>query len=250
MYLKNNTKGRRRQYLYIDDLLTFTPPATVAGNSGAAIKIWMAVIHRARLEGSNTVQIGTEICKQFGITTRKAKDSGLRLWERVGVFRVERPTGKNPAVTIAYKLGIEKCRCRLTRNQVERMEGEHGNVTIFNEGEHFTARAVSKADQKKLEAACSSGEPMDVDLIDYGSGWLIKKIHPPSAEWKPARIEIHTSATAHGSEAGGGGGQPLAQPQATAAPDSEAWFMTNYAISHAPLPTLPTQTMEPVTAGP
>jgi hypothetical protein len=250
MYLKNNTTTRRRQYLHIDNLRALTSAATIAGNSAAALKIWLAVMHRARLEGTNTVQLGTEICRQFGITTRKAKDSGLRFWERVGVFSVERPLGKNPIVTIISKLGGLQQRCRITRNQVARMEGKSGNLTIFNEGEHLASRAVSKSDQKKLEAACLSGKELDVDLVDYGSGWLIEKIHPPSAHWQKPRKEIIMSATAHGSEAGGGGGQPLAQPQATAAPDSEAWFVTNYAISHAPLPTLPTQTVEPVTAAP
>jgi hypothetical protein len=130
------------------------------------------------------------------------------------------------------------------------IRGESRNIVIFNEGEHFASRIVSRADQKKLEAACSSGKEMDVDLVDYGSGWLIAKIHPPSKNWQKPHIETITSTTTQVSEAGGGGGQPLAQPQATAAPDSEAWFATNYAISHAPLPALTTQALEPATTEP
>jgi hypothetical protein len=250
MYLNNNTKGRRPQYLHFDNLQALTAAATMAGNSCAALKMWMAVTHRSRIEGNNTVRVGTALCRQFGIVTRKAKDSGLRFWERRGVFSVDRPIGKNPIVTIMCKLRGPLRRRRITRNQVERMVGKLGNIVIFNEGEEATSRAVRQTDQEILEAACRSGAEVDAEVVDYGSGWLIEKIHPPSAHWQKPHIEIVPSASAFGSEAGGGGGQPLAQPQATAAHDSEAWFVTNYAISHAPLPTLPTQTMEPVTAEP
>lgn len=249
MYLKKNNKVERRQFLYIADLHSYTA-ASILASSLSALKIWVLVEFQSRVNGGREVVLSTELCRKFGILNRKAKESGLRHWERAGIFRVQRPTGKNPRVTVVQQLGRQTRSTTVLMNQVASMSGEHGNIVTFNEGEHVTARVIREGDQKKLEKICRDGDKLDADLVDYGTGWIIDKIRPPSAEWKSAHIEIHMSATEHGSEAGGGGGQPLAQPQATAAPDSEAWFVTNYAISHAPLPTLPTQTMEPVTAAP
>jgi hypothetical protein len=50
--------------------------------------------------------------------------------------------------------------------------------------------------RKRLEQASQSGEPLDLELVDYGSGWLVEKIKRPSEDWQKARVEIIQPAAA------------------------------------------------------
>jgi hypothetical protein len=192
----NDTGGGRggRHFLHIDNLDSLTTAATLSGNGSAALKCWIAITHRARVAGTREVQLTTALCRQFGILTRKAKESGLRHWEILGVFKARRQSGKNPRVTILANLDACRRRAKLTRNQVEHMGGEFGNLANFNEGEDYAARATGETDRKRLEQASKSGEPLDLELADYGSGWIIEKIKPASEEWQKAHIEISEAA--------------------------------------------------------
>ena len=191
MFFNDIAGGRgRKKFLHIDDFDGFTAAATLSGNGSAALKCWLAITHRARVEGKREVPLTTQLCEEFGILNRKAKESGLRHWEMLGVLKVHRQTGKNPQVTIIANLGRCRRRAKLTRNQVERMDGEFGNLAIFNEGEDYAARATGVADRKRLERASQGGEPLDLELADYGSGWLVEKIETASEDWQKARIEI------------------------------------------------------------
>lgn len=197
MFFNDITGGRGgKQFLHIDDLDSLTTVAALGGNGSAALKCWLALTHRARVARSREVELTTFLCGQFGIHSRKAKESGLRRWEMLGAIKVHRQNGKNPRVTIIADLGACRRRAKLTRNQVERIEGEFCNVAIFNEGQDYAARATRETDRKRLAQASQSGEPLDLELVDYGSGWLVKKIKRPSEEWQKAQIEVLQPAPA------------------------------------------------------
>ena len=197
MFFNDITGGRgAKQFLHIDDLDSLTTAATLSGNGSAALKCWLAITWRARVGGKREVTLTNPLCRRFGIQTPKAKDGGLRRWEKLGVMKVHRQNGKNPRVTIIANLGACRRRAKLSRNQVQRMEGEFGNIAIFNESDDYAARASAEVDQKRLEEASRSGERLDFELADYGSGWLIEKIEVASAVWQPAQIEVLQPAAA------------------------------------------------------
>jgi hypothetical protein len=177
MFLPNITKGGvRRQFLHIDNLDSFTAAAVLGGSGSAALKCWLAVTHRARVTRKTTVKLTTSLCQQFGILNRKAKESGLRHWEALGVFQILRKSGKNPSVTVIGKLGPPLRKTTLIRTTVERLSGEFGNIASFSESPNYAARAIKEVDRKRLEQACLSGEALDIELADLGTGWLIQNI--------------------------------------------------------------------------
>lgn len=196
MFFNDITGGRGAKHFLHIDLDSLTMPSTLSGNGSAALKCWLAITWQARVEGKREVTLTNALCRRFGIHGRKAKESGLRHWEMLGLFKVHRQTGKNPRVTIIADLGGCRRRAKLTRNQVEHMEGEFGNVAIFNEGQDYAARATRETDRKRLAQASQSGEPLDIELVDYGSGWLVEKIKRPSEEWQKAQIEVLQPAPA------------------------------------------------------
>jgi hypothetical protein len=196
MFFNDIGGGKRgRQFLHIDDLESLTAAAILGGSGSAALKCWLAATHRARMTGGGEIKLTTSLCRQFGILTRKAKESALRHWELLGVFKVQRQNGKNPRVTIIGKLGACRRRAKLTRNQVVGLGGEFGNIATFNESEDYTARTTNEADRKQLEQVSLRGDFADLDLVDYGSGWLVESISTPSLNWKKAQSEEYDAAT-------------------------------------------------------
>ena len=101
-FSKNRDPGRRRHFLHLD-LEELQAALAAAGDSGAAIKMWLAVRHRARLTKNNVVRVTTKLCRQFGITDRKAKQRGLAKWADSGAWHVVTENGKNPVVDIGIQ---------------------------------------------------------------------------------------------------------------------------------------------------
>ncbi len=97
MSLSPNSKGR--QFFYAD-LTELQSALAVAGDSGAAIKVWLAVTYKARVTRSAVVKVTTSLCRKFGIHDRKAKTRGIGKWAQLGVWKVSTANGKNPVVEI------------------------------------------------------------------------------------------------------------------------------------------------------
>lgn len=97
-FSKNRDPGRRH-FLHLD-LEELQAALAAAGDSGAAIKMWLAVRHRARLTKNNVVKVTTKLCRQFGITDRKAKTRGITKWQQLGHWEVTITNGKNPVVQL------------------------------------------------------------------------------------------------------------------------------------------------------
>lgn len=195
MFKTNKELLRRAEhYLYLKPLSAVTAINTIAGNSAAVIKVWQAITHRSRLTKGGEIRLTTELCRMFGIEDRKVKDAGLKILERAGVCRVRRQNGKNPVVILNTEFGTVERRVTLTMNQVRSISGTLGNIAEFNEGDQYTARAFKDAHIKKLKAADKSGDTLDIDLVDYGTGWLVAKIRPPSKEWKRPELRVILAA--------------------------------------------------------
>jgi hypothetical protein len=190
MSFTNRHNGQaHRQFLHIDDLGSLTTAATLCGSGSAALKSWLAVTHRVRVSKKTTVALTTPLCRQFGILSRKAKESGLRHWEALGVFKVVRKNGKNPNVTMLGKLGPARRKATLTRTTIDSLAGEFGNIATFSEGPDYAARTITAADRKRIEQAFSSGESVDLQLVDFGAGWVVQTIFQASQTKKEPQLE-------------------------------------------------------------
>jgi hypothetical protein len=186
----NKHEGQaRRQFLHIDDLDSLTTAAILCGSGSAALKSWLAVTHRVRVSSKTTVALTSALCRQFGILSRKAKESGLRHWEALGVFKVVRKNGKNPNVTVLGKLGPLRRKATLTRTKIETLGGEFGNIASFSEGPDYAARTITATDRRRLEQAFLSGESVDLQLIDFGAGWLVQNIFRASETKREPEVE-------------------------------------------------------------
>ncbi len=97
MSLSPNSKGR--QFFYAD-LAELQSALAAAGDSGAAIKVWLAVTYKARVTRSAVVKVTTSLCRKFGIHDRKAKTRGIGKWAQLGMWKVSTANGKNPVVEI------------------------------------------------------------------------------------------------------------------------------------------------------
>ena len=189
MFVNRHNGQANRQFLHIDDLGSLTTAATLCGSGSAALKSWLAVTHRVRVSRKTTVALTTPLCRQFGILSRKAKESGLRHWEALGVFKVVRKNGKNPNVTMLGKLGPARRKATLTRTTIESLTGEFGNIATFSEGPDYAARTITAADRKRIEQAFSSGESVDLQLVDFGAGWVVQTILQASETKKEPQLE-------------------------------------------------------------
>jgi hypothetical protein len=190
MFVNKHNGRANRQFLHIDDLGSLTTAATLCGSGSAALKSWLAVTHRVRVSRKTTVALTTPLCRQFGILSRKAKESGLRHWEALGVFKVVRKNGKNPKVTMLGKLGAPRRKATLTRTTIESLAGEFGNIASFSEGPDYAARATKPTDSRRLEQALLKGESVDVQLVDFGTGWLVQHIFQASDTKGEPQVEI------------------------------------------------------------
>lgn len=92
-------RGKGRHFFYAD-LGEVQNALSAAGDSGAAIKMWLAVTYRARVTRSNRVKVTTDLCRKFGINDRKAKTRGIAKWVALGRWKVTSSNGKNPMVEI------------------------------------------------------------------------------------------------------------------------------------------------------
>ena len=189
MFVNRHNGQANRQFLHIDDLGSLTTAATLCGSGSAALKSWLAVTHRVRVSRKTTIALTTPLCRQFGILSRKAKESGLRHWEALGVFKVVRKNGKNPNVTMLGKLGPARRKATLTRTTIESLTGEFGNIATFSEGPDYAARTITAADRKRIEQAFSSGESVDLQLVDFGAGWVVQTILQASETKKEPQLE-------------------------------------------------------------
>ena len=99
-YLNHKKSPARRRFVYVD-LGELQAALAAAGDSGAAIKMWLAVRHKARLTKNNVVNVTTQLCRQFGIHDRKAKQRGIAKWADTGAWQVITQNGKNPVVDIS-----------------------------------------------------------------------------------------------------------------------------------------------------
>ena len=189
MFVNRHNGQANRQFLHIDDLGSLTTAATLCGSGSAALKSWLAVTHRVRVSRKTTVALTTPLCRQFGILSRKAKESGLRHWEALGVFKVVRKNGKNPNVTMLGKLGPARRKATLTRTTIDSLAGEFGNIATFSEGPDYAARTITAADRKRIEQAFSSGESVDLQLVDFGAGWVVQTILQASETKKEPQLE-------------------------------------------------------------
>lgn len=97
MSLSPNSKGRQFFYADLNELQRIL---AAAGDSGAAIKMWLAVSYKARVTRSAVVKVTTSLCRKFGINDRKAKTRGIARWTDLGLWKSTKANGKNPVVEI------------------------------------------------------------------------------------------------------------------------------------------------------
>ena len=97
MSLSPNSKGRQFFYADLNELECIL---AAAGDSGAAIKMWLAVSYKARVTRSAVVKVTTNLCRKFGINDRKAKTRGIAKWTHLGLWKAIKTNGKNPVVEI------------------------------------------------------------------------------------------------------------------------------------------------------
>jgi hypothetical protein len=183
MYLlKDSIEPRRRLFRYYD-AEQHEAACYLAGDSGAALKVFEAVMHRARLTRSRQAKLTSDLCRQFAID-RKAKKRGLTLWSSWGVFSVEQSKGKNPVVHLAAVPGRIVRHGRLRRVQIARLDGpSDASFVEFNDGTE--ARAGRSTDRSELVRAEAKADFVDAELVDRGTGWLVWRLLPASDQWRP-----------------------------------------------------------------
>lgn len=79
-------------------------------------------------------------------------------------------------------------RGRLSRVQVETLRPHRAEAFVaFNDGVEATAARGPVLDG--LQLASRNGAMIDVELADYGNGWLVEQLSPPSDCWQPLRLQ-------------------------------------------------------------
>ena len=87
------------------------------------------------------------------------------------------------------KLGPARRKATLTRTTIDSLAGEFGNIATFSEGPDYAARTITAADRKRIEQAFSSGESVDLQLVDFGAGWVVQTILQASETKKEPQLE-------------------------------------------------------------
>ncbi len=187
MYLNNNSREPRRRHFRHYDGETHEAACHLAGDSGAALKVFMAVVHRARVARSRKASLTGDLCRQFAID-RKAKPRGLTLWKALGVFIIEQHRGKNPIVHLSALPGRVLRRGRLRRVQIAHLGGAPpASLVEFNDGTE--ARVGPPPDRARLVRLAASAGWIDVELVDRGTGcWIVERLLPASADWRPLEV--------------------------------------------------------------
>ena len=146
----------------------------------------MAVLHRARVTRSRKAALTGALCRQFAID-RKAKPRGLTLWQALGVFIIEQHRGKNPIVHLSALPGRVVRLGRLRRVQVSHLAGDPaGSLVEFNDGTE--ARVGWGPDRARLARVAAAAAWADAELVDRGTGWIVTRLLPTSAEWRPLEV--------------------------------------------------------------
>lgn len=181
-FSNNSREPRRRSFRHFDGE-QHEAACHLAGDSAAALKVFEAAMHRAKVSNSRKIKLTGDLCRQFAVD-RKAKARALTLWLAWGVFVTEQHRGKNPIVHLSAIPGRIVRQGRLRRVQVARLSGRpDSSIVEFNDGTE--ARAGRSTDRRKLEAIVEAAGWTDAELVDRGTGWLLWRLLPASNEWRP-----------------------------------------------------------------
>ncbi len=153
-------------------------------DSGAALKLWLAVMHRSRLTGSDHVSLTGDLCRQFGIHDRKARRRALDFWTSAGFWIVDPsppPPGKTTSVRIVSALSLCRRRCRLFRCSVSAVSGTPAASRVILAPESLEVRVPWSPLRAALINAHRTAAVFDAELVDHGSGWLLSELLSPNA---------------------------------------------------------------------
>ena len=100
MYLNKKNSGTTRGGFRHYDGEQHEAACYLAEDSGAGLKLWEAVMHKAKVSRARQIKVTSALCRQFALDP-KAKKRALTLWAAWGVFIIEQHVGKNPVVHIA-----------------------------------------------------------------------------------------------------------------------------------------------------
>jgi hypothetical protein len=71
--------------------------------------------------------------------------------------------------------------------QVSHLGGEPAaSLVEFNDGTE--ARVGREPDRARLVRLEASAGWIDVELVDRGTGWIVERLLPASAEWRPLEV--------------------------------------------------------------
>jgi len=186
MYLNNNSREPRRPTFRHYDGEHHEAACHLAGDSAAALKVFEALMHRTRVTRSRKATLTGDLCRAFAID-RKAKRRGLTLWQALGVIVIEQHRGKNPIVHLSALPGRVVRLGRLRRVQVAHLAGDPaGSLVEFNDGTE--ARVGWGPDRARLARVAAAAAWADAELVDRGTGWIVTRLLPTSAEWRPLEV--------------------------------------------------------------
>lgn len=152
-------------------------------DSGAALKLWLAVMYRSRLTGSDHVTLTNDLCRRFGIHDRKARRRALQFWTSAGFWIIDPsppPPGKTTGVRILSKPGVCRRRCRLFRCSVSAVSGTPAASGVILAPEALEVRVPWPPLRAPLINAHKTAAVFDAQLVDHGSGWLLSEFLPPN----------------------------------------------------------------------
>jgi len=198
MYLSPRSASAqpRTHFLYYD-LEAGQTACVLARDSGAVLKLWLAVTHRAKLTGSDSVTVSGDLCRQFGILDRKARRRALDFWTSTGFWVVD-PSPPPPGKTTGVRILSTPIRCRrqclLSRCCVSALLGAPPASRVLLSCASMDVRVPWSTLRPRLINAHRTAAVFDAELIDHGSGWLLSELLPPSAVSLPPQvIEIFPS---------------------------------------------------------
>lgn len=160
-------------------------------DSGATLKLWLAVMYRSRLTGSDHVTLTNDLCRRFGIHDRKARRRALHFWTSAGFWIVDPsppPPGKSIGVRILSKPGACRRRCHLFRCSVSAVSGTPAASTVILSPEALEVRVPWSPLRRCLLNAHKTAAVFDTELVDHGSGWLLSEFLPPNDVPLPPQI--------------------------------------------------------------
>lgn len=152
-------------------------------DSGAALKLWLAVMYRSRLTGSDHVALTNDLCRRFGIHDRKARRRALQFWTSAGFWIIDPsppPPGKSISVRIISTPGVCRRHCRLFRCSVSAVSGTPAASCVILAPEALEVRVPWSPLRAPLVNAHKTAAVFDAQLVDHGSGWLFSEFLPPN----------------------------------------------------------------------